>query len=158
MVVNDNGEIIDNGKGEIIIQSPSLMNGYLSLPDLTAKVLRDGYFYTGDIGEISDGVLRLAGRQKFEINKGGLKVNPEDIDILLETNVIIREACAFGMEDDFAGEVVGVAIVINEDSNFQLESLKNWLGERLSREKLPTKWFLLDEISKTDRGKINRFI
>lgn len=157
MVLNDDGKIVDKGRGEILIQSPSLMNGYLGLPDLTAKVLKGRYFYTGDIGELNDGVLHLMGRKKFEINKGGLKVNPEDIDILLETNEIIREACAFGVEDEVAGEIVGVAIVVNEDSKLEFESLKNWIKERLSKEKVPSKWFLLNEIPKTDRGKVNRY-
>ena len=133
------------------------MRGYLELPDLTAKVLNGGYFFTGDVGEIKDGVLYLTGRKKFEINKGGLKVNPEDIDILLESNPIIREACAFGVEDEVAGEIVGVAIVTNEEANFKFDSLKKWIKERLSIEKVPSKWFLLDEIPKTDRGKVNRF-
>jgi oxalate---CoA ligase len=157
MVLNEEGKIVDEGRGEILIQSPSLMNGYLDLPDLTEKVLRGGYFYTGDVGEINDGILYLTGRKKFEINKGGLKVNPEDIDILLEANHAIREACAFGVEDEVAGEIVGVAIVANEDTNFEFEPLKKWIKERLSKEKVPSKWFLLDEIPKTDRGKVNRF-
>ena len=156
-VLNEEGNIVDQGRGEILIHSPSLMKGYLDLPDLTAKVLREGYFYTGDIGEIKDGVLFLTGRKKFEINKGGLKVNPEDIDILLEANPAIREACAFGVEDEVAGEIVGVAIVTNEDTNFEFGNLKKWIKERLSKEKIPSKWFLLDEIPKTDRGKVNRF-
>ena len=157
VVLNEEGDIADNGKGEILINSPSLMRGYLELPDLTAKVLNGGYFFTGDVGEIKDGVLYLTGRKKFEINKGGLKVNPEDIDILLESNPIIREACAFGVEDEVAGEIVGVAIVTNEEANFKFDSLKKWIKERLSIEKVPSKWFLLDEIPKTDRGKVNRF-
>jgi len=156
-VLNEEGNIVDQGRGEILINSPSLMKGYLDLPDLTEKVLRGGYFYTGDVGEIKDGILFLTGRKKFEINKGGLKVNPEDIDILLEANPTIREACAFGVADEVAGEIVGVAIVANEDTNFEFESLKKWVKERLSKEKVPSKWFLLDEIPKTDRGKVNRF-
>ena len=78
-------------------------------------------------------------------------------DILLETNPTIREACAFGVEDEVAGEIVGVAIVANEGTGFEFQALKKWVKERLSKEKVPSKWFLLDEIPKTDRGKVNRF-
>jgi acyl-CoA synthetase (AMP-forming)/AMP-acid ligase II len=96
------------------------------------------------------------GRIKFEINKAGMKINPEDIDILLESNTHVNEACAFGLSDPIVGETVAVAISPRDSAVFYLDSLKTWCSDNLVHEKVPEKWFILEEIPKTDRGKINR--
>ena len=153
-VLKDDGSIAGEGEGEILIQCPSLMAGYFALDDLTAKVLKDGWFHTGDIGRVEAGVVRLTGREKYEINRAGMKVHPEDIDLLLERHDGVVEACAFGAPDPIVGEVVCVAVVI--DQGHALDDIKVWCRERLVREKNPEKWFILDAIPKTDRGKINR--
>lgn len=153
-VLKADGSIASEGDGEIVVQGPSLMAGYFGLDDLTAAVLKDGWFHTGDIGHIEDGVVRLTGREKYEINRAGMKVHPEDIDLLLERHDGVVEACAFGAPDPIVGEVVCVAVVV--DQGHALDDIKAWCRERLVREKNPEKWFVLDAIPKTDRGKINR--
>lgn len=156
-VMTEEGEIKAVGEGEIIVQTPSLMVGYYKLAELTDAVLKDGWFYTGDIGRIDqNGVMRLTGRKKFEINRAGLKVHPEDIDVLLERNPSVREACAFGVPDDIAGETVGVAVCFVDENGSDLKALKLWCAEHIVREKVPEKWYVLSDIPKTDRGKINR--
>ena len=153
----DSGEIAATGHGELLVQTPSIMQGYYQLPDLTGAVIRDGWFHTGDIGEVDEtGAMRLTGRQKFEINRAGLKVHPEDIDILLERHEDVAECCAFGIPDPVAGEIVGVAVVGRSGANVDPKALTAWCRERLAREKIPEKWFVVPEIPKTDRGKINR--
>ena len=155
-VRSERGVIQATGTGDILVQSPSLMQSYFKRPDLTDAVLADGWFDTGDVGRIdSDGEMWLTGRAKYEINRGGLKVHPEDIDLLLERHDGVQEACAFAIPDEIAGEAVGVALVANE-SNFDLDAIKKWCRERIVREKVPDRWFILPEIPKTDRGKINR--
>lgn len=161
-VLLPDGAIVSTGEGELLVQTPSLMAGYYQRPDLTAPVLKNGWFHTGDIGTVSeDGVMRLTGRAKYEINRAGLKVHPEDIDILLEQHTAVQEACAFGLADPIAGETVGVAVCLAEgaggdDDRDMVKALRTWCSERLSREKVPEKWFVVDDIPKTDRGKINR--
>jgi acyl-CoA synthetase (AMP-forming)/AMP-acid ligase II len=154
-----NGIIKSQGSGEILVQTPSLMSGYYKLPNLNKEVMVNGWFCTGDIGNIDEnGVIRLTGRKKFEINRAGLKVHPEDIDILLERHHLIQEACAFGIPDTISGEIVAVAISTVEEKEINLNELREWCCQYLVREKVPEKWFVLDEIPKTDRGKINRDI
>ncbi len=151
------GDIRAHGVGEILVQSPSLMKGYLKRPDLTQEALRDGWFCTGDVGSIdADGQVRLTGRLKHEINRAGMKVHPEDIDLLLERSDMVREACSFGLPDDLAGEIVAVAVVAADGADFDLEALKAWTASRLAREQVPERWFILDDLPKSDRGKINR--
>jgi acyl-CoA synthetase (AMP-forming)/AMP-acid ligase II len=151
------GRIAQRGAGEVLIKTPSLMTGYYKRPDLTQSVLTGGWFCSGDLGEIdAKGVLRLSGRIKHEINRAGLKVHPEDIEMLLERSGVIEEVCAFGMADDLSGQTIGVAVVPADPENFDLEKLKAWCAARLVREKQPEKWFVVRQIPKNDRGKINR--
>jgi acyl-CoA synthetase (AMP-forming)/AMP-acid ligase II len=156
-VLGADGAIRAHGEGEILVQSASLMKGYFRRPDLTEAVLRDGWFHTGDIGRIDvSGEAWLTGRAKYEINRGGLKVHPEDIDVLLERHPSVHEACAFSIPDDVAGEAVGVAVQFADGATVEPRALKAWGAERLAREKLPDRWWIVDEIPKTDRGKVNR--
>jgi len=157
MVRTEDNQWLATGEGEILVQTPSLMTGYYKLPDLTREVLQGGWFCTGDVGRVEkDGSIRLTGRSKYEINRAGMKVHPEDIDLLLERHDGVREACAFGYADDVAGELVAVAVCASDGVEMDLKELKSWCSSRLVREKVPDKWFLVDEIPKTDRGKINR--
>lgn len=156
-VMTSSGEPKSFGEGEIIVQSPSLMKGYYRQPDATAEVLRSGWFHTGDIGAIDESsVMRLTGRAKHEINRGGLKVHPEDIDLLLERHEAVHEVCTFSIPDVIEGETIGVAIALRNGAEVDARALRRWCAERISREKVPVKWVILDEIPKTDRGKINR--
>ena len=158
-VLTEEGNILAKGEGEIIVQSPTLMSGYHKRPELNDEVLVNGWFRTGDVGTIgADGIIRLTGRKKFEINRAGLKIHPEDIDILLERHPDVREACAFAVPDAISGEIVGVAVSAVEGQTVDLNALETWCREYLAREKVPEKWFALSEIPKTDRGKINRDI
>jgi oxalate---CoA ligase len=158
MAVRDKeGRISAVGEGEIVVQTPSLMTGYLDRPDLTSAVLSSGWFSTGDIGTVDqNGYAHLTGRKKFEINRAGIKIHPEDIDLLLERNDSVTEACAFGLPDEITGEIVAVAICPSNPEIFDLVALKSWCRERIASEKVPGKWFVVDAIPKNDRGKINR--
>jgi len=120
-------------------------------------VLKDGWFHTGDVGRItSDGVIRLTGRQKTEINRAGMKIQPEEIDLLLERHADVVEACAFGVPDAVSGEIVGAAVRLAEGAESDAASLRAWCLERIRRESAPEKWYVVGEIPKTDRGKIDR--
>ena len=156
-VLDDEGQLHNEGEGELVLQTPALMAGYYGQPDVTAEVLRGGWFRTGDIGRINtDGVMRLIGRKKSEINRAGIKVQPEELDSLLERHPEVIEACTFGMPDEISGETVAAAIQLAPESNLNSESLRGWALERIRRENVPERWFFLDEIPKSERGKINR--
>lgn len=153
----EDGRLSATGEGDLVVQTPSLMKGYLHRADLTAVALRDGWLSTGDAGRIdADGMIRLTGRRKHEINRAGLKVHPEDIDILLERHPDISESCAFGMPDPIMGEAVGVAVVLNEGSRIDVKALRAWTAERLVAEKIPDSWYIVSQIPKSDRGKVSR--
>ncbi len=146
---------IKNGKrGYIWVMTPTLMKGYYKLNHLTRKVIKKKWFFTGDIGYIKNNNLVINGRERNEINVSGLKVVPEDIDMILERNKNIVEACTFGEKDEITGEKVSCAIV--KKNNLTESILRKYCKENFSDHKLPRKFYFVKEIPKTARGKINR--
>ncbi|MBN9360948.1 MULTISPECIES: class I adenylate-forming enzyme family protein [unclassified Devosia] len=145
------------GRGEVLVQSPSMMLGYWQRPDLDEAAFVDGWFRTGDIGELDQaGNLILVGRSKSEINRGGIKIQAEEIDMLLERHEAIAEACAFGIPDAIAGEAVAAAIVLADGASFDPEALKAWCRARVRDEAVPSRLFAVAAIPRNDRGKIVR--
>ncbi|HEX5133314.1 MAG TPA: class I adenylate-forming enzyme family protein [Candidatus Krumholzibacteria bacterium] len=143
--------------GHVWINTPALMRGYLDRDDLTARVVSDGWFLTGDIGVIDDrGWLYLRGREREEINKGGMKVYPADIDSVIERFPATADVCAFAYPEPLLGEDVGVAVVLTADDPDTLCALRDWTAQHLARHQMPQRWYLLPEIPRTSRGKINR--
>jgi acyl-CoA synthetase (AMP-forming)/AMP-acid ligase II len=155
-VLGEDGSLAAAGEGEIVLRTPALMAGYYHRDDLTAEVLRDGWYYTGDRGSIdAQGTIRLSGRIKTEINKAGMKILPEEVDLLLERHPGVAEACTFGVPDPVNGERVAVAVRL-VDAEVTPAELKQWCAARIRPDCVPEKWFILQDIPKTDRGKINR--
>ena len=144
-------------QGFVWVRTPSLMQGYYQLEEMDNKVIRQGWFSTGDIGLIDDrNFLFLKGREREEINKGGTKVYPADIDGAVEQYPTVADVCSFGVEDHFYGETIGIAIVLEGGAESEVVALRTWLADRLAEHKLPSKWYLVPQIPRTSRGKINR--
>ncbi len=155
--VLDAGEIKSVGAGEILLQPASLMTEYYRRPDLTEAVMHRGWYRTGDLGTIdAAGLIRITGRLKNEINRAGMKVSPEEIDMLLERHNQVLEACAFGLPDEIAGELVAVAVQLEPGAAATDKELREFCLQYIRRECVPERWFFLEEIPKTDRGKLNR--
>lgn len=143
--------------GYVWVKTGALMRGYLDREDLTRDVVRDGWFMTGDIGYLdARGRLFLRGREREEINKGGMKIYPSDIDAMVEQFPGVADVCTFAFEDPLHGEDIGIAIVLPGADHDTLGSLRRFLGERLAAHQLPRRWYLVDEIPRTSRGKVNR--
>jgi long-chain acyl-CoA synthetase len=133
------------------------MKGYLDRDDLTSQVVSHGWFLTGDIGFVDDrGRLYLRGREREEINKGGMKIYPADVDAVVERFAGTRDVCTFAVPDALHGESVGVAVVLDARSDGLLADLYAWCARHLAVHQLPSRWYLVDEIPRTSRGKINR--
>lgn len=151
------GTVASEGTGEVVISTPSLMQGFFGLPEKTAEVFHGSWFRSGDIGEIDGaGRLTLVGRLKNEINRGGIKVPAEEIDMLLERHPDIREACAFGLPDPLSGEMVAAAIVMADGATAGDDAIKAWCRERIRAEAVPARLFRLADIPRNERGKIVR--
>jgi acyl-CoA synthetase (AMP-forming)/AMP-acid ligase II len=152
----DDGRVMARGEGEIIVQTPSLMAGYLDRPDLTAAVLENGWYRTGDQGVIDARGVTVAGRIKDEINRAGFKIQPAELDMLIEQHKAVAEACAFAIPDAVSGEIVGAAVRFKPGETADLDAVKTFCRARLRREATPERWFTVDEIPRTARGKVSR--
>lgn len=155
-VRDETGRLRASGRGEVAVASPSLMQGYLDQPEATAAALRGGWFMTGDLGEIDgDGRLRLVGRLKHEINRAGVKIPAEEIDLLLERHPDVAEACAFGLPDPLFGETVAAAVV-GRGAQLDAAALRRWCADRIRADAVPSRLYVLEQLPRTDRGKLNR--
>ena len=103
----------ESGIGEIVAKSPSVMLGYYKDPEETAKVLKDGWLYTGDYGYLdSDGFVHITGRKKNVIvTKNGKNIFPEEVEFYLLKEECIKEVVVYGKEEEETGETVVVAAI-----------------------------------------------
>ena len=133
------------------------MLGYLEAPNVVCSGLSGIWFETGDIAEISvDGDITLLGRKTYQIKKAGIKILPEEIELLLQRHESINDVCAFKISDDIAGELVGVAVVLDKANPCSVEDLDEWLRKFLIKDKRPDHWFFVRKIGRKETGKINR--
>lgn len=143
--------------GYVWLNTPALMKGYFRRDDLTAKVVVDGWFMTGDIGFIDDqGRLLLRGRVRDEINKGGMKIYPSDIDAVVERYPASSDVCTFALDDPSYGQSVGMAVVLRDTREETIRGLYSWMKSHLAEHKMPSRWWAVEAIPRTSRGKINR--
>ena len=113
----------DEGEGEILIRGPNVMQGYFENPELTAEVLRDGWFHTGDIGRLgADGYLTICGRSKNVIvSEAGKNIYPEEVEEqLLESNWI-QDVCVIGRKTSRGGEEVFAVVVLDPEADLPQE-------------------------------------
>jgi acyl-CoA synthetase (AMP-forming)/AMP-acid ligase II len=153
----DGGAVKRGETGMIWLNTPALMAGYFEREKLTADVVKNGWFMTGDIGMLDErGVLYLRGRERDEINKGGMKVYPSDVDGVAAQFPGVTDACAFAVPDKLYGQDVGLAVVLSGDRDTTLEKLREFMREKLAKHQLPVQWHVIADIPRTSRGKINR--
>lgn len=145
--------------GEIRAQGPQLMQGYRNLPAETSETLRDGWLYTGDLGEIDgDGHLFVRGRKKDLIIVGGYNVYPREIEEVLQEHPGVLEAAVVGKPDSYRGEILLAFVVPRpgmDDATRETE-LERHCAERLARYKQPARYFRLPSLPKTPINKVDR--
>ena len=93
-----------------------------------------------------------------EINRAGRKIQPTELDALLETHPAIAEACTFGIADAASGEIVGAAIALRPGQAVTVPALRQWCLTKLHREAVPERWFIIEKLSRNERGKVNRTV
>ena len=141
--------------GEVQIRGLGVTPGYLNNPEANAESFVDGWFRTGDAGEIdTDGYLRLTGRIKEMILRGGENISPYEIEGVLLTHPAVGDAVCFGIPDEKYGERVGAAIQLTGEAD-EKELLVH-CRERLAAFKIPETVYLLEAIPRTATGKVQR--
>jgi oxalate---CoA ligase len=157
-IMNDDGTILPQGQvGEVVIRGPNVTPGYDNNPAANAKAFTDGWFRTGDEGRLDEeGYLFLTGRLKEQINRGGEKISPLEIDAILLDHPCVAEACCFGIPHDKLGEEVGVVIVPRPGQTVSEQEIRDFAGGRLATFKVPRRVLVMDEIPKGATGKVQR--
>ena len=144
-------------RGEIRARGPQLMSGYLNLPAETAEALRDGWLYTGDIGEFdADGYLYIRDRKKDLVIVGGYNVYPREVEEVLFTHADVAEAAVVGQPDAYRGEVLRAFVVLRPGRAFDEEALKAFCAGQLARYKVPARIEALEALPKTGVNKTDK--
>ena len=143
--------------GELLIKGPQVMKAYYNMPTETEHVLKDGWLYTGDIARMDDeGYFFIVDRIKDMINSGGFNVYPREIDEVFFEHPKVLEACAIGIKHKTRGEAVKVFVVLREGVNATEKEMLEFCQGKLAKYKLPTKIEFIDELPKSNVGKILR--
>lgn len=149
------------GTGEVVISGPNVTPGYEGNPDANAKNFFEAegrrWFRTGDQGALDDeGYLRLTGRLKEIINRGGEKISPLEVDGILLDHPAIQQVVAFAMPHPKLGEEVAAAVVLREGHSATERDIRDFCAARMADFKVPRRVVILEEIPKGATGKLQR--
>ena len=143
--------------GEIIIRGPGNFKGYWNKPEATAKTLKDGWVYTGDMGKFdADGYLTFIGRFKEMIKVSGYSVFPEEVETILIKHPAVAQAAVIGVADAQKGEVVRAFIVRNPGQSLEADELLAWSKDNMASYKAPRELRFIDALPATGAGKVLR--
>jgi long-chain acyl-CoA synthetase len=152
----DGNEVPQGERGEIAAKGPQVMKGYWQKPEETEKVMKNGWFLTGDIGVMDpDGYFRIVDRKKDMVVVSGFNVYPNEVEDVLAAHPGILEAAVIGVPDDVAGEAVK-AFVVKVDPGLTAEAIRAYCKEHLTAYKVPKRVEFRDELPKSNVGKILR--
>ncbi|MEQ1768370.1 MAG: class I adenylate-forming enzyme family protein [Devosia sp.] len=143
--------------GEVVVSAPWVTKGYLDAPESNSSTIRDGKFYTGDLGGLGDnGHLYIKGRLKLLIEVAGHKVDPYEVEEVLLHHPAVGEVCVVGVKDPrtVGGQLLKAVVVRKED--VAADTLVRYCRERLSSEKVPGIVEFRDELPKSAAGKVLR--
>jgi long-chain acyl-CoA synthetase len=156
-ILDEDGAPLPEGEiGEVAVESPAMTDGYSDLPAVNAEAFADGRFHTGDLGQLdADGRLTITGRRKLLIEVGGYKVDPIEVQDVVEAHPGVAEAIVVGVPGDAPGAEVVKAVVVPADQ-FEERALIDFCRERLANYKVPQQVELRDEIPKSPLGKVLR--
>ena len=157
-IMNEKDEILNQGEeGEVCIKGTNVTSGYENNPEANKSSFSNGWFRTGDQGYFDkEGYLKISGRLKEIINKGGEKISPLEVDNVLMDHPAIEVAVCFGYSDKMLGEDIATAIIIKENQICNEDDVKNYAKEKLAKFKVPKKIFFVEEIPKGATGKLQR--
>ena len=143
--------------GEIVIRGPNVTAGYENNPTANAEAFAHGWFHTGDQGVLDgEGYLRITGRLKEIINRGGEKISPREVDEVLMDHPAVGQVVTFALPHPKLGEDVAAAVVLREGQSATDRELRDFAATRLADFKVPRKLVFLDEIPKGATGKLQR--
>jgi acyl-CoA synthetase (AMP-forming)/AMP-acid ligase II/pyruvate/2-oxoacid:ferredoxin oxidoreductase alpha subunit len=157
-VVDDCGRVLPAGQvGELEIRGPTVMKGYYKDPELTAKVIRDGWLATGDLARLDeDGYIFLAGRKKEIIIRGGEKIYPGEVEAVIYRHPKVLEAVVVGLPDPFWGERVHACLIPQKGQSVPAEEILALCRSALADYEVPVSVSFHEEFPRTSTNKVKR--
>ncbi|MEP9352226.1 fatty acid--CoA ligase family protein [Xanthobacter sp. KR7-65] len=147
----------DPDAGELLVRSPFGMLGYLDNPALTAEAFREGFFRTGDVARRRpDGMVEIIGRIKEIVSRGGNKIAPAEIELMLSAHPAVGQVLCAGVPDPRLGEALHVAVVLKAGCSASPEDLRAWCKERTERFKVPDAVHVVEALPTGPTGKALR--
>ncbi len=155
-IMDDNNRELPQGeKGEICIKGDAVMLEYFNNPEATKETLIDGWLHTGDIAyRDEEGFFYIVDRKKDMINRGGENIYPREIEIALEALPGVKDVAVIGIPDEALGERVKAFIIPSEPGKLTEEQVKEFLGERLAKYKIPEVIEFVSDLPRNPTGKI----
>ncbi|RDV27498.1 long-chain fatty acid--CoA ligase [Alteromonas aestuariivivens] len=154
---SDEGEVLLAGEeGEIWVRSPAMTKQYDGMPEATAAAFVDGWFFTGDMGVFSEFGLTVTGRKKLLINVAGNKVDPLEVETLINSHEQVEESVVVAKPHETYGEQVVAYVVLLPQSQASVEDLQHYVKGKLVEYKVPKQIIFLSAIPKSPLGKILR--
>jgi long-chain acyl-CoA synthetase len=149
-------EVEIGGVGELVVRGPQVMMGYWQKPEETAKVLREGWLWTGDIAKRDhDGFFYIVDRKKDMILVSGFNVYPNEVEEVIAGHPKVLEVAVVGVPDETSGEIVK-AFVVKKDSTLHEDEIREFARKELTNYKCPKLIEFRDALPKSNIGKILR--
>ena len=153
----ETGKLLPLGtEGEIVVRSPSQLKSYWNKPEATAASIRDGWFYTGDIGLLDeDGFMHFLGRRKEMLKVNGMSVFPAEIEALLGQHPAVVGSGVIGRADEARGQSPVAFVLIDEASGLTATELASWCRQNMATYKVPA-IHIVEALPMTATGKVKK--
>ena len=158
-ILDDNGREVPRGEiGEAVFNAPWAMKGYYKAPELTAEVLKDGWFYTGDLVRMDEeGYVEYIEKKSFIIvTSSGLKIGPSEVEFVLLSHPSVAEAAYVGIDAGYRGQTPPAFVALKQGQNATVQDLATLCFQNLADFKIPKRIEFVESIPKTASGKIDR--
>jgi long-chain acyl-CoA synthetase len=158
-VLDKNGKEVHRGSiGEAVARAPWMMTEYYKSPELTAQVLKDGWFHTGDLVRLDDdGYLEFIEKtSSIIVPSGGVKILPAAVEEVLLKHPAVAETACIGVLDDYKGQIPTAFIVLKEGQIATVDEIRDFCRQSLSEYKVPKQIKFVDSLPKTGSGQIDR--
>ncbi len=155
IVNNQDKDIIPGETGEITINGDSVTSGYWKLPEETARTIKQGWYYSGDLATVDEeGYIYIIDRKKELIISGGENISPKEIENVLYRHPAVFEVAVIGIPDEKWGESIKAVVTLKEGKTATQEEIISFCKQHLARFKAPKSVDFIDSLPKTASGKI----
>jgi len=157
-IIDEEGNEVSVGEqGELIWRGTGLMKGYLKEPELTEKVIKNGYYHTGDLAKRDElGMYYITGRIDDVINCAGFKIFPKEVEGVLKEHASVFDCAVVGVADDVKGQIPKAWVVLRKDYQVTEKELIDFCRSQIANYKAPRDIVFIDEIPRSAIGKVDK--